>query len=70
MDSLFAVHKLNDGGMLKAQEIAKAFDGLLTTLNELCCEGREFSVAKTKLEEAAFFSKKAMAINLNNQVLD
>jgi hypothetical protein len=63
----FAVHKLNQDGMTKAKTIATAFDTLLDTLETTCMVGREFSIAKTKLEEASFFAKKAMAINLGNQ---
>lgn len=63
----FAVHKLNDLGFEKAAIIRDSFDCLLNVLDQVCVEGREFSIAKTKLEEACFFAKKAMAINLNNQ---
>lgn len=63
----FAVHMLNDAGKVKANEIREEFDFLLTRLGQLCTPGREFSIAKTKLEEACFFAKKAMAINLGNQ---
>lgn len=63
----FATHKLNSEGMVKACKIGEVFDDLLMQLHVLCLPGREFSIAKTKLEEACFFAKKAMAINLANQ---
>lgn len=63
----FAVHKLNDLGMKNANEIATMFDALLERLKTVCPEGREFSIVKTKLEEASFFAKKSMAIDLVNQ---
>jgi len=63
----FSVHKLNEDGIEKAVLIRDAFDNLLTTLESLCFSSREFSVTKTKLEEACFFAKKAMAVNLVNQ---
>lgn len=68
MNHEFAVHKLNDEGMKKAKLIAESFDSLLKTLSIVCIEGRELAVCKTKLEEACFFAKKAMAISLGNQL--
>ncbi|MCU1338859.1 MAG: hypothetical protein JWO19_4440 [Bryobacterales bacterium] len=61
VDPLFKVHRLNDDGMKCAEEIAAAFNDCLSRLSGMCTEGREFSIVKTKLEEAAFFAKKAMA---------
>lgn len=66
----FAVHKLNDEGFRKANLIRDSFDNLLSILEKACIDGRELSIVKTKLEEACFFAKKAMAINLNNQQLE
>ena len=63
----FAVHKLNEEGQQRAQMISESFDSLVSTLNGICMDCREYSIAKTKLEEACFFAKKAMAINLANQ---
>lgn len=63
----FAVHMLNEDGKLKAGIIADAFSELLNVLEAQCMAGRELSIVKTKLEEACFFAKKAMAINLANQ---
>ena len=67
MHKEFAVHKLNEFGMEKAQAIATSFDVLIDDLIGLCPESRELSIAKTKLEEACFFAKKAMASNPANQ---
>jgi hypothetical protein len=70
VDSLFQFHKLNEAGIKKAIQIAEAFDKLLTELKTLCperSEGREFAIVKTKLEEASFFAKKAMANWPENQ---
>ena len=63
----FEAHKLNSHGLEKASGIAWAFDGLTHLLETLCREGRELSLAKTKLEESCFFAKKAMAIDPKNQ---
>ena len=57
----FAVHMLTEDGKKKARAIAEGFDLLLEGLEKLCPESREFSICKTKLEEASFFAKKAMA---------
>ena len=66
MHQEFEVHMLNETGKVNAQAIAKAFHDCLTKLEELCPISREFSIAKTKLEEACFFAKKAMAKDLGN----
>lgn len=63
----FAVHMLNENGKQKARRIQETFDHCLNSLESVCMEGRSFSIVKTKLEEACFFAKKAMAINLDNQ---
>jgi len=67
MDPLFDVHKLNETGMKRAQDIAAVFDAALSGLRGLCPDGREFSLVKTKLEEGCFFAKKAMARLPENQ---
>jgi hypothetical protein len=59
----FAVHMLNQEGKEKAAKIAIAFHNLLEEISSICPEGREMSIVKTKLEEASFFAKKAMAKN-------
>jgi hypothetical protein len=69
MKSEFAVHKLNEDGIAKANIMGWKFSELLYWLegSDVCIEGRELSLAKTKLEEACFYAKKAMATNLVNQ---
>ena len=69
MQSEFEVHILNDDGIEKAQRIAAIFDGALTQLIEggLIYQGRYQSIVRTKLEEAAFFAKKSMAVQPENQ---
>ena len=66
-NSEFAVHMLNEQGKTKARQIQGAFDSLLNQLKEICDDGRNLALTKTKLEEACFFAKKSMATNLSNQ---
>lgn len=64
----FATHMLNDDGIYKAKHIQEIFDVCLNSLTPLCSgSGRELSIVKTKLEEASFFAKKAMAKLERNQ---
>lgn len=64
----FAVHMLNEVGKIKANTIAVRFETLLNELEALIGPGgREMSIVRTKLEEAAFFAKKAMAVQAVNQ---
>ncbi len=76
MNSEFQVHLLNIKGIEKAKAIAAAFDILMETLFTLTSQedksvapvrSREMSIARIKLEEACFFSKKAMANLKENQ---
>ena len=64
---LFTFHKLNPDGISKAMFIADAYTNLLEELSAKVPECREWSIAKTKLEEACFFTKKAMACSPDNQ---
>lgn len=68
MDQLFAVHKLNDTGMVRAGLIAASFTELLKDLKQHCPEGtRTFALVRTHLEAACFYAKKAMAELPDNQ---
>jgi hypothetical protein len=68
MHAEFEVHILNDGGIAKAKEMALAFDELLAKLDPLMpVSSRYRSLVCTKLEEASFFAKKAMAVLPENQ---
>ena len=61
MNKEFQVHMLTEDGKAKAVQIAQAFDECLERITVLCAPGREMSIVRTKLEEACFFAKKAMA---------
>lgn len=69
MDALFRVHKLNKAGFAKADFVANAFNDLLANLMvHLPANGREVAIVRTKLEEACFFAKKAIANDPANQL--
>lgn len=55
----FRVYKLTQQGIDRLEYITSIFDCLLSSLGSLCPTGREFSIVKTKLEEACFFAKKS-----------
>lgn len=60
----FEAYVLNETGIQQAQAVAHTFDLALTTLvliNPIA--SREMSIVRTKLEEACFFAKKAVANN-------
>ena len=65
----FAVHMLNDEGKKKAVRMAEAFSALMTELDAMAQggDGRSLAISKTKLEEACFFAKRAMASAPSNQ---
>lgn len=67
----FTVHKLNDSGLKKAEQVAHVFDDALDALIELWgadADPRLRSIVRTKLEEASFFAKKAVATAAENQL--
>lgn len=68
----FSVHELNGLGMNKAEVIRDTFDIFLNNLKDIILDQntREFSIVKTKLEEACFFAKKAIAVNPDNQLIE
>jgi hypothetical protein len=73
MDSAFEVHMLNEAGKEKAKALAEMFDELLEKVKVVSGippsgSTRELALARTHLELASFYSKKAMAMNPENQV--
>lgn len=64
----FSVHTLNDRGMSKANELAGVFTSALNAIESLGVGGRELAIVKTKLEEAAFFAKRGIAVVPENQL--
>lgn len=69
MKKEFETHRLSEAGMTKAGGIGGQFEALLYSLEALAEGGdqRCMAIMRTKLEEACFFAKKAMACNPANQ---
>lgn len=63
----FAVHRLNTDGLARADDLAEVFSDCLNKVQGLVPPGREFALVVTKLQEAAFFAKRGMALAVNNQ---
>lgn len=65
----FAVHMLNATGKVKAAKLGHVFSDLLRELErqyDLGADPRLRAIVTTKLEEACFFAKKAMASQPGN----
>lgn len=63
----FRVHLLNEQGLAKAAKLAEAFSQFLETVDGLIPQSRERSIFVTKLQEASFFAKRALAVVPENQ---
>lgn len=68
----FQVHLLNDEGVEKAKELGEVFSDLLDKVETIVMQtpsqnGREMALVKTKLQEASFFAKRALAVLPRNQ---
>jgi hypothetical protein len=63
----FQVHLLNEEGINSAKMLAEKFSLLLQYVRKISEPGRELALVATKLEEASFFAKKAMAQTKENQ---
>jgi len=67
MKNEFAVHKLNEAGLAKANAIGEAFSALLEHVEKECPKGRPLSLVITKLQEASFWAKRSIAELPENQ---
>jgi hypothetical protein len=63
----FAVHLLNDDGIQKAETLAAIFSSTLDAIERIVPAGRERALVITKMQEAAFFAKRGIAIDPLNQ---
>lgn len=60
INPLFSTTKLNEDGVAKATCIREGFNALLILLEDNLPVSREFSIVRTKLEEASFYAIKAL----------
>ena len=67
MRNEFQVHLLNDLGLSAATEVANAFSDLLDKVEAVVPAGRERALVVTRLQEACFFAKRAVALEPENQ---
>lgn len=70
MRTEFQVHMLNGTGLERATNLGEAFSELLTKVEAIVPAGRERSIVVTKLQEAAFWAKRGIAVDLANQKKD
>lgn len=63
----FQVHLLNAHGIERATQIGELFSRLLDEVETIVPKGRELAIVVTKLQEASFFAKRAIANNPYNQ---
>jgi len=64
----FTVRRLNDSGLEQAEQIGKWYDELLNQVRNITPEGRELALVKTHLEQACFYTKRAMSKDPQNQL--
>jgi hypothetical protein len=67
MKQEFQVHRLNESGLRTAEAIGEAFSTCLEQIEQLVPPGRERALVVTKLQEACFFAKRAIAVVPENQ---
>lgn len=64
----FRVHILNERGLQTVAALAEIFSDTLNRIETRIPAGRERALVITKLQEAAFFAKRAIAADPLNQV--
>ena len=70
----FKTHRLNEAGIKKCDAIGEVFENTLEVLRAMCANeykgtgAREMALVATKLQEACFFAKRAVAILPEYQV--
>ncbi len=64
----FSWARLNELGISRATEVARFFSTLLDSLESITPgNGRSMAIVRTKLQEASYFAKRAVAEQTENQ---
>jgi len=63
----FQVHMLNDTGIAAATQLGEIFSEALTKIDALVPPGRERALVVTKMQEASYWAKRAIAVVPTNQ---
>jgi hypothetical protein len=62
------VHLLHEEGIQKALFLARIFSDALDGIEKIAgSDGRDMAIVRTKLEEASFYAKRAVAVRPENQ---
>ena len=75
MEKEFQAFRLNDKGVERAANVSEKFNALLLSIFEAAgcprhTPTRELAIVATKLEEASFFAKKAIAMREGHSFKD
>jgi len=62
----FKNHKLDEHRAKKCEQLRLSAHNLADMVNGLCPEGREKSIAITKIEEAVMWANKAISMSTND----
>jgi len=63
----FKVHVLNDEGCAKTKVLDHIFSETLDAIERMIPAGRERALVVTKMQEASFFARRAIALDPQNQ---
>jgi len=63
----FQVHLLNAQGLNRAKELGEVFSDALDNIEVLIPAGRDRALVITKMQEASYFAKRAIAADPANQ---
>jgi hypothetical protein len=66
-DQTFRVSRPTEQMLQREGEIAQIFIEAQNDLQKLCGDGREWSIVKTKLEEAFYFARQALPSGIKTQ---
>ena len=65
----FQTHLLNERGLVAVSDVGQVFSDMLDKIETLIPPGRERAIVITKLQEACFFAKRAVAVLPDNMII-